>query len=254
MHEFEDLVEESVKVLAASERANQLDLRSMFWRLYDFQNHWDTGFTHFRVMDLLLQFRFVYRFDLKQHPDYEQYRTYFDSLTDFAFIHVDPLEPHGKNFFTPEKGWQLPNPVAGYTRPPDLYCNAGSPMWKRFIEAGILTGKDTLPPDEQISLIDTAKEVMLEAEKQNAFTMIAAWYSLLSVHVGSFTSNLDSLVGNAALDEVLAVVRRTNSVEKALDIQPLIRYGFTFPPLMNDIPSYIAYLKQMRGAMNDPNL
>lgn len=36
MHEFENLVEYSVRVLATSDRATNLDLRSMFWQLYEF--------------------------------------------------------------------------------------------------------------------------------------------------------------------------------------------------------------------------
>lgn len=253
MHEFEDLVEEAVRVLSASD---QLDLRSMFWQLYDFQNHWDTGFTHFRVMDLLLQHRFVYRFDFQQNPDYEQYRDYFDGLKDkdFTFIHVKPLEPHGASFFDDKRGWQLPNPVAGYYRPPHLYFDAGSPMWRRFVEAGLLTGKDALPPDENVTFIDTAKAVVEAAEKQGNIPFIAACYSLFSVQIMSFTDDLDSLLGNAALDAFLASVRRVNAVEKALELQPIMRYGFMFPPLMNDIPSYIAYLRDMKRSMSDPNL
>ena len=96
MHEFEDLVEYSIRALADSALRDLLDVRSVCWWLYDFQNHWDTGFTHFRVMDSLLDFRFAYRFDLVQHPDYQRERAYFESLKDFAFILVTPNSAFGE--------------------------------------------------------------------------------------------------------------------------------------------------------------
>ena len=135
MHEFEDLVEYSVRALAEFPQRDTLDLRSIYWWLYDFQNHWDTGFTHFRVIDALLDVRFVYRFDLAQHPDYDQHREFFDGLKDFAFIRVQPTESYGKSIFDKVKGWTSDNPVAGYYKAPHLYCDAGSPLWARMVES-----------------------------------------------------------------------------------------------------------------------
>ena len=58
MHEIEELQEVSIRLL---DRIEGLDHRSMFKRLYDFDALFDTGFTHFRVMDILLKRRFYYR-------------------------------------------------------------------------------------------------------------------------------------------------------------------------------------------------
>ncbi len=162
MHEIEDLVESSVRILATR---SDLDLRSLYWQLYEYQNHWDTGFTNFRVMDLLLQARYTYRFEVNQHPDYAQYRDYFDGLTKFESIQVKPTEPPGKTVFDPAKGWVSPNPMAGYVRPPYLYCDVGSPLWARFVELGVLTGADAVPPDASMSIVETALEVMRQAER-----------------------------------------------------------------------------------------
>ena len=59
MHEFENVVEESIRVLDRS-KSKELDFRSLFYTLYDFQSWWDTGFTGFRVVDILLNGKIIH--------------------------------------------------------------------------------------------------------------------------------------------------------------------------------------------------
>jgi hypothetical protein len=255
MHEFEDLVEESVRVLAGAANRDALDLRSMFWRLYDFQNHWDTGFTHFRVIDILLDARFVYHFERTQHPDYARYRAYFDGLTAFTFIRAEPLQDGGDTFFTAEDGWSSTNPVAGYFNPPFLYADAGSPLWRRWAEAGLLTGRDAQPPDASISLVEVARTaVRTAAGTVGALPFIAAWYALLSAHLARFTPNLDALADDDALADFLTIVRETDAVETALDQVPLMRYRYYFPPVTDNRAEYISHLRAFQRMQDDPNL
>ena len=67
MHEFEDVVEGSIRLLTTSHRSIE-DLRCCYATLYHFQEEWDTGYTHFRVMDLLLSARYVYRIPVSEYP------------------------------------------------------------------------------------------------------------------------------------------------------------------------------------------
>jgi hypothetical protein len=254
MHEFEDLVEETVRVLAGAANRDALDLRSMFWRLYDFQNHWDTGFTHFRVMDILLEARFVYRFERAQHPEFARYRAYFEGLTAFTFIRAELMHDGGDTFFTAEHGWSSANPVAGYFKPPFLYADAGSPLWRRWVEAGLLAGSDAQPPDSSVSLIEVARAAVKTAAATGAIPFIAAWYSLLSVHLARFTPNLDALASDDALADFLVIVRKTDAVETALAQVPLMRYGYYFPPVTEDRSVYISHLRDFQRMQNDPNL
>ncbi len=71
IHEYEAVVEQSVRTLSRSGRP---DRRDLYKCLYDFQAEFDTGYTHFRVMDLLLDARSVYRFTMDEHPHYDRYR------------------------------------------------------------------------------------------------------------------------------------------------------------------------------------
>src|SRR5215831_11672542 len=70
MHEIEDLVEWAVRLLAASAPARGLDLRALFWNLYDYQSRFDTGNTLFRVAPILVKHRYLYAFPLHSHPDF----------------------------------------------------------------------------------------------------------------------------------------------------------------------------------------
>lgn len=232
MHEFEDLVEASIRTLVISERREHLDLRSMFWRLYQFQNCWDTGFTHFRVMDLLLKYHFVYRFEVNQHPDYTMYRDYFDNLTRFTFIKRRPLEKWDKK----------KNPAIGYYKPPYLYCDAGSPLWMRFVELGVLKGTDARPPDERISLIEVALEIVTEAERQSDLELIGLWYALLGTHLYTFSTEeeLDALRENRPMAEILEVVKRTHIHEK------LTNFRLLFLPPSTGIEDFPDLLRRFR--------
>ena len=160
MFEIEYLVEYSVQMLAGS-GADPWELRSQYWNLYDFEGRWDTSFTHFRNMDDLLAARSVYRIPLTEHPDHERFREYFDGLSAFAFLAL----PDGT-----EDG--------GYTEPPDLYFDAGSPLWARLVELGRLTGRDAERPRE-MPLAELALRVATLAEQQGDRELIGRWYRLL---------------------------------------------------------------------------
>jgi hypothetical protein len=247
MHEFEDLVEESVRVLDKSVLNGQMDLRTFFWRLYEFQACWDTGFTHFRVIDILLKHRFVYRFELNQHPDYSHYQHYFDNLKEFTFIKLVPDQPwHEKT-----------NPAAGYYKPPFLYCDAGSPLWKRFVESGLLSGQDAVPPNKEISLIEVAKETVAEAERQcdagdDGFIGFSEiWYYLLGAQLYSVLKDeeLDQLKYNSDLIEFLRSIQRLqakkprNPKENTLHV---FSAAIAAQPLAANVEDYIAALRAQR--------
>jgi hypothetical protein len=253
MHEFEDLVEYSIRALASSTLADTLDVRSACWWLYDFQNHWDTGFTHFRVMDILLDFRFAYRFALQQHPDYEQQRDYFDALKDFTFILVKPNEPSGKGWFDPVKGWTSENPVAGYYKAPYLYCDAGSPLWERMVEIGVLTGGDSLAPDETMGISGAVLAVARAAEQQNDLRLISDWYGYLALQLASFGGDLDALATDKVLAEFVALIKRLDAGDKERSAQPLMAMQGKIVALIEDVPAYIKQIKDVRRTQSDPN-
>jgi hypothetical protein len=85
MHEYEGIVEESI---CLPDRAADIDHRSLYKSLYDFEGCYDTGFTRFRVMDLLLKRRFAYRLALEDHPDYAQFMPALEAVREKEFEHI----------------------------------------------------------------------------------------------------------------------------------------------------------------------
>jgi hypothetical protein len=168
MHEFEYLVEASIVTLA-ERRPPGLDLRSAFWNLYQFQDKFDCGFTHFRVMDELLAHRFVYRFPLGAHPRHGEpaVRALLDGAgDDIKFVSVDPLAP-----------WSPTNPTAGCYRADGLYFDAGSPLWRDFVARGLLSGADAAPP-QVLPMSLLMAEVLEGALAHQDGDLLSAWFML----------------------------------------------------------------------------
>ncbi|MCP3097846.1 hypothetical protein LZ198_03040 [Myxococcus sp. K15C18031901] len=170
MHEIEDMVEGAVRVLDRRAPAGDDAPRSQFARLLAFQGECDCSFTHFRMMDILLARRFTYRFDVADHPDHATRREFFQGITEFTYLHEDLTDD-------PDASEGESRPLAGYIEPPDLYCDAGSPLWRRMVEAGKLTGPDAEPP-AKLLLIDVVLEVLRGAEAAGDAELIAMWFNL----------------------------------------------------------------------------
>ncbi|WP_163866672.1 hypothetical protein [Myxococcus eversor] len=170
MHEIEDMVEAAVRVLDRRAPPGDMAPRSQFARLFKFQGECDCSFTHFRVMDILLARRFTYQFDVADHPDHATRSGFFKGIKRFTYLHDNPSDE------TDEAEGER-SPVAGYIEPPHLYCDAGSSLWRRMVDAGKLTGPDA-EPLVALSLINVVEEVMLGAEAAGDTELIAMWFNL----------------------------------------------------------------------------
>jgi hypothetical protein len=168
MHEIEDLQEETVRVL---DRIEGLDHRSMFKRIYDLDAVFDTSFTHFRVMDILLKRRFYYRMALEEYPDYAQFKDALEPIRkeDFSFIARDPSTKDSAT-----------NPVVAYWHKGQLYCEAGSEIWAKLAELGRLSGADREAP-QWIDIVDIADAVVPFAIAEENKELVAWWYAALAV-------------------------------------------------------------------------
>ncbi|RUO33086.1 hypothetical protein [Aliidiomarina soli] len=223
MHEFEDLVETSIRCLDQAGQHDSMELRTLFYNLYQFQEAWDTGFTHLRVLDILLKHKFVYQFEPTQHPDYSAHQAFFDNVRDFTFVGLHP-----------EQRWNGDtNPTAGYIDPPYLYCDAGSPLWQQFVTSGVLTGDDAIPP-AKLDMADLAKEVVVAGRAQNNRELISLWYTALGVDLWSFRAEdaLDAAKSNRSIIAIREIAMET----KALDIDP--GYGLLQQPPPDAVKGY----------------
>jgi hypothetical protein len=171
MHEIEALTEVSIRLL---DRTEGLDHRSMFKSLYDFEGAFDTGFTHFRLMDILLKRRFAYRMALEDHPDYTQFKDALEGIRkdDFTQIERDPSA----------KWHRTTNPSVAYWSKGYLYREAGSEIWAKLSELGRFSGADRESP-QPIDIVDIADAVVSSAIAEGDKKLAAWWYAALPVAI-----------------------------------------------------------------------
>ncbi|USG67769.1 hypothetical protein NDK47_11030 [Brevibacillus ruminantium] len=191
MHEIEGAVEGVVLVLDESPLSKVLDMRSICDSLARFVVRWDASFQHFHVLAPLLKHRYTYVFPVTEHPEYEQHKAYFDGLRkqEFLLRHPDrewdgetnpevgiychPMEAWGANYLD-----QIPDHLRNVGM---LYFDAGSELWRLFVDVGKLTGKDAEPPRE-IPLEEIVSMTLTEARKQNHTILISIWYPLMAAY------------------------------------------------------------------------
>ncbi|WP_323451568.1 hypothetical protein [Streptomyces yaizuensis] len=211
MHEIEDLVADSVRVLDGHAEPDDPRVRDWFAALYGFQSGYDCSFTHFRVMDILLRRGHTYRFPVGRHPDYAERPAYFDSLAGFTGLRTFDEDAPG---FEGYESWL----EDGYVEPPFLYCDAGTALWRRMAAAGELHGPDAVPP-RRTRLIEVVREVAVAAEGQRDHELIGLWYAfgcatLLGGPAGC-PFDVAELAGMPAVRDLRAVVRRTGALPLA---------------------------------------
>ncbi len=152
MHEFEDLTELSINRLQESNRID-LDYRSIFYTLYDFQSWWDTGSTEFKVINTLVKRKYAYAFEVSEHPDYFTYKDFFDELSGCISLYRTPTLQWNKKdnpeigvFCNPKEAWgEEFAERLGVLNKPLLYCFVNSELWQKFVDSGKLQGEDSVP-------------------------------------------------------------------------------------------------------------
>jgi len=224
MHEVEDLVESSIRFLDKSPESASLDLRSMFWNLFEYQKKFDTGDTLFRAVDVLIKHRYVYVLPVTEHPEYEKYKSYFDGLNDNTAILNKPTEEWdeennretGCNFADVYKKWgekfakEIGAPVG-----PKLYVQAGGECWKKLAAQGKFTGKDAEPP-QIIDIIDLAETIVDAAVKNKDLKLAAWWYKVgLPYEISSSDRDFKLLPKDAKLQKLKKIAEEN----KLMDIE-----------------------------------
>ena len=223
-HEYEALVEYSISTL---DEANdeRLDIRSLAWELYAFQECFDTGFTHFRVMNVLLKHRYVYQFNITEHPDYEKHMTAYDQLMasfkqedDGFTVYPEPIDETGRLVLGERRGI---DPNVGYYAKGLLHIDAGSSLWTRLVANRRLLGRDAVAP-EPMPLQVVALNVVKAAQKLGYTDLIKWWYPGLTAGLFDeyicddeefyvvLPEDLATLKNDSAIQAIRAIVTQTN--------------------------------------------
>lgn len=166
MHQIEDLVEETVHLIDAADLSAH-QKREIFSNLFALQSwYFDTSYTHFRVIDILLKYRFVYKLALEQYPDL---------AVSMNFAPVTETEGWIKSNDSNETPLAYALKENGQTW---LYFDAGEALWQQLCSDGMLSGDDQHPP-EKLSVLPLINFLLAEAEKQQQRVLLAQWYALL---------------------------------------------------------------------------
>ena len=175
-HAIEDLVEDTVFLIDSAD-LSKLTKRDYLAAVYRIQNLFDTGYTHFRVIDILLKYNFVYRIASNDYPGYA-------------------------NKAGARTGW-IENEKTGELAYAELeegqiylYIDAGSTSWEKLCSEKILAGTDCKPVSA-ISLPQLIDSLLQEAEKQNQYILLTQWYGLLvNGYLGGSFGREDVLADN----------------------------------------------------------
>ncbi|PUB25905.1 hypothetical protein C8J95_11272 [Elizabethkingia sp. YR214] len=199
MHEIEDLVEETVYLVDRSSKYDLGTKRSILYNLYNIQAMFDTGYTHFRVMDILLKNHFVYKIPIAQY--FQLGITEAQLPDDGGWIYDEAQNTIA--YAEREKGIMY------------LYCDAGEEGWKRLCKQNVLQRADQLPP-QKMCAVQTAVAVLTEAETQQEMGLLKQWYSffvnsLLQGDFGneeSISNTFEGLLANQSFIEIRAIAQR----------------------------------------------
>jgi hypothetical protein len=186
MHEIEDMVSDAVEILHRHDGGD--DLRDLFHSLYAFQARFDTGFTHGRVLDVLVERRFVLKFDVACHPRLPGNETRFSEAArsdSISFIGSEVLSTKNEdieNEVDDEDDGDEAAPASvgheeGFLCDGALFCEVGTALWHELVARGVVTGSDAVPV-RALAFSSLILRICRAAQAGNEPLTAAAWFDL----------------------------------------------------------------------------
>jgi hypothetical protein len=219
-HEYEDLVEMSIQALDKSPKAAELELRDVFYTLYELQGMFDTGNTYFRVMPILLKHCAFYRLKPKDYPDAARLEAMFkDSRNWLQSIYQYPTEDADApdNFVVaywffdrdPSETFRNSGAVDRWDEP-RVFVPAESGVIPELVENGALPASEATPP-QKLPFEQVAALVAREAEAQGDTDLISYWYLLLPNVLLFVTEDFKAIQSNPHALELRQIAQRTGA-------------------------------------------
>ncbi len=231
-HEYEDLVEMSIRTLDQSARAAELELRDVFYTLYELQGMFDTGNTYFRVMPILLKHRAFYRLEPKNYPDaarleamFKDSRDWLESIYQYPAESVDEPDNFVVAYWffdrNPSEEFKRSGAVDRWDEP-RVFVPADSSVIAALVENGALPASEATPP-QKLPFEQVAALVAREAEAQGETDLIAYWYLLLPNVLLFVTDDFKQIQSNPHALEVRRIAERTGADKLEWDYGDLRR-------------------------------
>ncbi|RFZ94045.1 hypothetical protein D0C36_00335 [Mucilaginibacter conchicola] len=157
-HAIENLIEDTVHLIDKAKLTDTIK-RQYLAGIYRIQALYDTGYTHFRVIDILLKYKFVYRIPAHNYPNLAK--------------QITQIPGWAKEETTGELAYVQTRDNETY-----FYIDAGNIAWETLCKNGVLTGNDCAPLAE-FNLSELLSNILHEAEKQGEQALLTNWYGLL---------------------------------------------------------------------------
>ncbi|MGR3807123.1 hypothetical protein [Pasteurella testudinis] len=194
-HAVEDFVEQCVRLVAAS-TLSACAKRRLFYHLYHLQNSFDCSYTVLRCLPELMQYGFIRKLPLAQHPDFHRYPDYFaaHAAVDSTWLAADVANPTDEAVFSLfENGahWILPQ--------------FGSHLWTRLYADGVIdeAGETlaTLPLAELIlQIVQLAHSAQDEILMKEAYLLfIECWQEGITLDASPFSRHFDDWLNDPTL-------------------------------------------------------
>jgi hypothetical protein len=186
----EGIVEESI-IFLDEHLSEQDDIRSCIASLYAFQKKHDTSDTYFHIIERLLKRRYIYVFDMTDHPDFWRYSDVFQAFHGWCPVYRNPTKKGSKQnpeigfYVNPSEEWSLAyadRNLRPELRGGRLYCVAGSELWAAFVKVGRLAGRDAERPAD-LSIQKVVAMIAQVAAEKDAPYLVRVWLPTLAFEV-----------------------------------------------------------------------
>lgn len=174
MHEVEDILEETTHLIDKANLSSE-QKREYLYNLYQLEYFYDTSYTRFRVMDILLKYDYVYKLPLTTHPDHKSDPSFVTrQVADEAHGWIRSRDESYSVYAQKEGDAVL------------LYGDSGSAIWQQWVKNGVLQGRDAVAPGK-LTVAETVLAFMQLATTQNDAMIMEQWYALFVNSVLDYT-------------------------------------------------------------------
>ncbi len=229
MHEIEGLIEDSVHLIDKAVMQDSVK-RDFLFNLYRFQARYDTGYTHFRCMEVLLRWKFTYRIPISLHPDFEKEKPYFEEfdVSNSCWIPSRIGEKNEQVYVQLEAG------------APMLYPDAGSYFWQRLCEENSIPATQQKTPNtfKESYLIG---QLLRQAQRQENKLLLRDWYALVTNMLGLDLGEEEGFLPNFLEfkeQEEVQTIREIGIGEQPFSAVSTDAYGALETPLLTEIEEY----------------
>lgn len=240
MHDIEGVVEASVYCIDKSSLSLEKK-RDLLYNLYKFQADYDTGYTNFRVKDILLQNHYMFALPVRFHTDYNEKKEEFDKYAS---------EKHSE--------WLTNDSLLEWDEDSQtslFYFDAGSDTWKKLVENGTLTGEQALPVND-IPIFEVVLEIAKLCQEQQDAESAAEWFRTTLFYLLGEAKEEDHPTLNAIAeilfnDTVLLAVKDDYYFNRSIDS---LKEWLNEDDIPETISSWLkSYFEWEERIENDPN-